>query len=192
MRADRSTFGFLRVITIPLLLVTDIILAYSVSLSQIAGMVLIIVSLILLFMNHGIRRQGAWLVTFIAVNAVVTISLFKYDISHFNSVSAEQAIVSLVLVIFFLTMALVKTKENPLRLLERPVFFAQSFLMGVSSVVMSFAYLFSAASIITAGKRAFNILFCMISGHVYFREKKLWIKVASFVLIAIGLVFLAM
>lgn len=190
MRADRSTFGFLRIITIPLLLVADIILAYAISLPQIIGMSLIIASLILLFMDHGIRRQGAWLVVFTAVNAVATISLFKYDVTHFNSVEAEQALVSLALIIFFFIMALVKTRENPLRLLERPVFFAQSFLAGMSSVVMSFAYLFSAASVITAAKRAFSVLFAMLSGHIYFREKKLWVKVMSFVLIAIGLALL--
>jgi len=191
MRADRSTFGFLRIITIPLLLVADIVLAYSVSLPQILGMSLIVVSLVLLFINHGIRRQGAWFVVFTAVNAVATISLFKYDITHFNSIEAEQVIVSLVLITFFFIMALTRAKENPLKLLMRPVFFAQSLLMGISGITMSFAYLFSVASVITTAKRAFTILFCILSGHKFFHEKKPWIKVASFILIATGLALLA-
>jgi drug/metabolite transporter (DMT)-like permease len=190
-RADRSTFGFLRAITIPLLLVTDIVLAYSVSLHQIAGMSLIIASLILLFINHGIRREGAWLVVFTAVNAVATATLFKYDITHFNSVEAEQVLVSLVLLAFFFIMALTRAKENPLRLLVRPVFFTQSLLAGIGGVFISFAFLFNTASVIMTAKRAFTILFSMLSGHVYFREKELWIKVVCFILIAIGLVFLA-
>jgi len=191
VHADRSTFGFLRIITIPLLLATDIILVYAVSLPQIAGMSLIIVSLVLLFINHGIRRNGAWIVIFTAVNAVATISLFKYDITHYNSIEAEQIIVGIVLLVFFFTMALVKAKENPLRLLMRPIFFTQSLLMGIGGVAMSFAYLFGAASVITAAKRAFNILFAMLSGHIYFKEKKLWIKVAAFLLITFGLVLLS-
>ncbi|HEY4500699.1 MAG TPA: hypothetical protein VJI70_00295 [Candidatus Paceibacterota bacterium] len=191
MRADRSTFGFLHTITIPLLLVADILLAYSVSLPQIVGMSLIITSLILLFINHGIRRAGAWLVVFTAINAVATISLFKYDITHFNSVEAEQAIVCLVLVIFFFFMALAKEKKNPLRFLAHPVFFTQSFLIGVGGVAGSFAYLFSTASVITAAKRAFTILFAMFSDRIYFHEKKPWVKTMSFILIALGLVLLA-
>lgn len=190
-RADRSTFGFLRILTIPLLLVVDIALSYSVSLPQIAGMSFIITSLILLFINHGIRRDNAWLVVFTAVNAVATISLYKYDITHFNSVEAEQGLISIVLLVFFFTMAMVRAKENPLRLLAHPVLFLQSLLMGVSGIVMSFAFLFSAASVITTASRAFNILFAMISGHVYFREKRLWIKIAAFVLITVGLILLA-
>lgn len=191
MRADRSTFGFLHTITIPLLLAADILLAYSVSLPQVVGMSLIIASLVLLFINHGIRRAGAWLVVFTAVNAVATISLFKYDITHFNSVEAEQALVCLVLVIFFFFMALTREKKNPLRLLAHPVFFTQSFLMGVGGVVVSFAYLFSTASVITAAKRAFTILFAMLSGRIYFHEKKPWVKIISFLLIALGLALLA-
>lgn len=190
-RADRSTFGFLRVITIPLLLVADIVLAYSVGLPQIAGMSLIVASLILLFINHGIRREGAWLVVFTAVNAVATATLFKYDITHFNSVEAEQALISMVLLAFFFSMALTRAKENPLWLLARPVFFTQSLLMGIGGVFISFAFLFSTASVIMTAKRAFNILFSILSGHVYFSEKKLWVKVASFALIAVGLALLA-
>ncbi len=189
--ADRSTVGFLHIITIPLLLVVDIALSYSVGMPQIAGMSLIIVSLVLIFINHGIKRRGAWLVVFCAVNAVATISLFKYDVTHFNSVEAEQGIVNLVLVIFFFVMALAKTNQNPFRLLMCPVFFTQSFLMGAGGSVMGFAYYFGTASVITSAKRALNILFAMLSGHVYFREKKLWIKVMSFILITLGLVLLA-
>lgn len=189
--ADRSTVGFLHIITIPLILVVDVVLSYSVSMPQIAGMSFIIASLVLIFINHGIRREGAWLVVFCAINAVATISLFKYDVTHFNSVEAEQGIVSLILVIFFFLMALTRAKENPLRLLAHPVFFMQSFLMGAGGSVMGFAYFFSTASVITAAKRAFNILFAMLSGRIYFHEKKLWVKILSFVLIVIGLVFLA-
>ncbi|MFA5998304.1 MAG: hypothetical protein WC814_02875 [Candidatus Paceibacterota bacterium] len=191
VRADRSTSGFLHTITIPLLLATDVALSYSVSLPQIAGMSLIIASLILIFINHGIRREGAWLVVFTAVNAVATISLFKYDVTNFNSVEAEQGIVCFVLVIFFFIMALARAKENPLRLLAHPIFFTQSFLMGVGSSVMGFAYFFGTASVIAAAKRALNIFFAMISGNLYFHEKKLWVKVVSFLLILLGLALLA-
>lgn len=188
--ADRSTVGFLHIITIPLLLVVDVALSYSVGMPQIAGMSLIIASLVLIFINHGIKRRGAWLVVFCAVNAVATISLFKYDVTHFNSVEAEQGIVNLVLVIFFV-MALAKTNQNPFKLLMHPVFFMQSFLMGAGGSVMGFAYYFGTASVIASAKRALNILFAMFSGNIYFHEKKFWVKAVSFLFIVIGLVFLS-
>src|SRR3989344_1745897 len=188
--ADRSTFGFLHILTIPLLLLVDLIFSYSTGLPQLAGMSLIIASLVLLFINHGIRRNGAWLVAFTAINAVATMSLFKYDITNFNSVEAEQSIVCFVLVVFFFVIALIKEKKSPLRLLAHPVFFVQSFLMGAGGSVMSFAYSYGTASVIATAKRAFNILFSMLSGKIYFHEKKPWVKALSFILILVGLILL--
>ena len=190
IHADRSTIGFLGIITIPLLLVVDVYLSNTVSLSQMCGMSLIVASLILIFINHGIRRAGAWLVVFTSVNAVITISLFKYNITHYNSVAAEQSIVGFILILFFLVMARIQTKENPLERLAHPLFFAQSFLMGIGSVIMSFAYAFGMPSVIASAKRALNILFAMLSGNIYFHEKGLWIKVLSFILIGVGLILL--
>lgn len=191
-RADRSTFGFLRILTIPLLLATDIILGYSVGTNEIVGISIIITALMFLFVNHGIKKEGAWLVIFTAINAVATISLFKYNITHFNSVEVEQIIIHLVLLIYFLGMALRVAKENPLRFLRKPIFFAQSAAAGVGSVFISFAYLFGSASVITTIKRAAAIFWAMLSGNRFFEEKGFLIKFISLILIAIGLVFLAL
>src|SRR3989338_5661401 len=68
-RADRSTFGFLRILTIPLLLATDIILGYTIGTNEIIGISVIVVALIFLFINHGIKKEGAWLVIFTAINS---------------------------------------------------------------------------------------------------------------------------
>lgn len=97
MIADRSTYGFLRVLTIPLLLLVDLALGYSLSQGQIVGVSILTLSVLLLLLNHGLRTKGIGFVLLSAVNAVVTLSLFKYDITHFNSVEVEQGITQLVL-----------------------------------------------------------------------------------------------
>lgn len=189
--ADRSTFGFLRIWTIPLILAVDFLLGYEIGLNQIIGISIIVISFIFLFFNHGIRKKGAWLVMFTAINAVATISLFKYNITHFNSVEAEQGIIRLILIAYFLILAFFVAKENPLKFLKKPIFFIQSFSAGLGSVILSFAYLFAPASIIVTAKRSFSILWTIPSGKIYFHEKKLLIKIISFILIVIGLIFLA-
>ena len=190
-RADRSTYGFLRILTIPLLLVVDMVLGYTIGTYQILGMGIIIAALVVLFINHGIKKEGAWLVVFTAINAVATISLYKYNISHFNSVEVEQVIVHAVLLVYFVAMALLVAKENPLQFLRKPLFFGQSVTMGAASALMSFAYLFGAASVITTVKRAAGILWALLSGNLYFQEKQFLVKMASFILIVIGPIFLA-
>jgi len=191
-KADRSTFGFLRIITIPLLLMADIALGYTVTSLQIAGIGVIVLSLVILFINHGIRKKGAWLVLFTAINAPITISLYKYDITNFNSVEAEQGLLYLILMAYFFFMAYFITKENPILFLRKPIFFLQSLATGLGFVILSFAYLLAPASIIATSNRSFSILWTMISGNIYFHEKHFLVKLFAFILIVIGLVLLVM
>jgi len=190
-RADRSTFGFLRTITIPLLLVVDVVIGYAVSPLQIAGICIIVASFIILFINHGIRKRGAVFVVCSALLAVVTISLYKYDITHFNSVVAEQGSMSALLMVYYYAIAKFKYKENPLRLLKNPAIFIQSLSAGVGHVFMSFAYLFAPASVIASANRSFNVVVSVLSGKFYFKEKKMGVKLIAFLFMAAGITLLA-
>jgi len=189
-RADRSTVGFIMIGTIPLLLIIDVVLGYAIGFLQMIGIGIIILAFIFLLINHGIRKKGIWYVVFVTVNAAITISLFKYNITHFNSVEAEQGLMSLIVLIYFFLMAFFIAKESPMQFFKKPIFFIQSASSGIGGVLMSFAYLFAAASVITAAKRAFTVLWTILSGKVYFHEKHLFVKLVSFALIAAGLVFL--
>ena len=53
LKADRSTFSFLRTLTIPLLLVVDIALGYNISLLQIIGTSIAVIAVLILFLNPG-------------------------------------------------------------------------------------------------------------------------------------------
>ncbi|MBI2021226.1 hypothetical protein HYS99_01795 [Candidatus Giovannonibacteria bacterium] len=190
VRADRSTYSFLRSMTAPLLLGADFLLGYSISQGQIIGIAIIAISLIILFMNHGINKKGFGFVLFSTINAVITISLYKYNITHFNSVAAEQGIIMFILVLYFYFMARTVAKENPFRFLRERVFLGQSLAFGAGSVLGSFAYLFAPASIINTLERSLSVLASIISGKKYFHEKHFLIKLAVFALIATGLIFL--
>jgi len=189
-RADRSTFGFLRIWTLPLLLGVDVFLGYTIGIYQMLGISAIVLAFIFLFINHGLRKEGAGLVMFTAVNAVATISLFKYNITHFNSVETEQLIVSLIVLLYCYLMARHVAHEKPLYFFKKPAFFLQSFAMGIASVMLSFAMLFAPASVITTVKRSSTVLWSILSGNFYFHEKKFTIKLIAFVLIVAGLVLL--
>lgn len=190
-KATRSTFSFVRIGTIPLLLMVDLILGYTIGFNQFVGIGIIILGFAVLLINHGLKKKGIWLVFFTMVNAVATISLFKYNITHFNSVETEQIIVMSVLMIYMLLMASFIKKEHPIQFLKKRAFFMQSVSSGIASVLLSFAYVFAPASIITTGKRSFAVLWAMLSGSFYFKEKKLMTKIAAFILITAGLIFLA-
>ena len=192
MKADRGDFGIIRILTVPLLLTVDISLGYHVTSFQMLGIVLISGTVMFLSYAERFKTKGLWLILASAVNAVITISLYKYDITHFNSVEAEQGIVSLVLLLYFFMLAVYVRRENPLRFLLKPAFVVQTAASGLSYAAASFAILFAPASIITGALRAFAVLFSIISGRFYFREKGFLLKVTSFCVIALGLACLAL
>lgn len=189
--ASRSTFGFIRALTVPLLLGVDIMLGLVPTAFQVAGIALTVVTLIILFRNHGIERTGARLALFTAVNAVATLSLYQYDVRHFNSVVAEQLLMHAVLIAYFAILAVTATREHPFRLLLRRAALAQSVTMGIGGVIESFAVLFAPISIILAAKRSSSVLWSVIAGRLTFHEGRLLLKITAVVLLGIGLVLLA-
>lgn len=189
--ASRSTFGFVRVLTVPLLLGVDIALGLVPTPFQVAGIILTVVTLVILFRNHGIERVGARLTLFTAVNAVATLSLYQYNIRHFNSVVAEQLLMHIVLIAYFAIVAVISTHEHPFRLLARRATFAQSLAMGVGGLIESFAVVFAPISIVLAAKRSSSVLWSVVAGRLTFHEGRLALKAMAVVLLAIGLILLA-
>lgn len=188
--ADRSTHGFLRVLTLPLLLLVDAALGYALTVHQVVGVSLIVFAFIFLFINHGTRKQGSVFVIFSAVNAVATISLYKYDITHYNSVAAEQILIFIILSVYFLLMAVFVSKENPFLALKNRKLLLQPLLHGAGGTILSFAYALAPASVITSAKRSVEVLWSVLSGNLLFKEKHFAVKVAAFTLIAAGIAFL--
>lgn len=189
--ADRSTYGFLRIFTIPLLLFVDLALGYPLTTSQIVGASILTVSVLLLLFNHGLRTRGIGFVLFSAVNAVVTLSLFKYNITHFNSVEVEQGIIQVILLVYFAAMVWRTKGQNPLRLLLKPLFFFQSLSQAVGGVLVSFGYNFVPASVAASIERPTSVFFSLVSRNRYFHEKKLAQKLVAFLLLLLGFAFLA-
>lgn len=185
--ADRTTFSFLRIITIPLLLATDLWIGYGVSMTEIAGISLIVVALVFLLLNHGLSRRGKLLSLASAIIAVATISLYKYNITHYNSVAAEQTLMHLVVLVAMVIGGALYARENVLRYLIHPVFLAQSIAAGIANVLLSFGFAFGHPSVIMAAKRSFEIGASVISGRAYFHEKHIVIKSISLALIAAGI-----
>ena len=188
--SERSTFGFVRTATLPMLLIVDLFLGYSILPIQMLGVIFIVSSLIIIFLNHGLSRNGLGFVIYSTFGAVVTVSLYKYDISNFNSVEAEQFVMHVLLVIYFFFVSLKLGHENPIKFMKHRIFFAQSFSRGATSAIISFAYLFAPASIIMAAERSTSVFWSVVFGKVYFYEKHVVVKIFSLTFLVIGIIML--
>ncbi len=190
VEADRSTFGFLMVGTIPLLLLVDIFFHYSINLTSLIGISLIVMSLLFLFINHGLNKKGIRYVIFSTFNAVATISIYKYLITNYTSVEALQFVICIILLVFLFTMAILKDKENPFKYIFKKKFLYQSVPNGIGNAISSLAYLYAPASVIVGARRGTSVLASIVSGNKYFHEKHIVIKIISFILVIIGLILL--
>ncbi len=190
--ADRSTLGFIMIGTIPLLLAVDTVLGYDINIFNMFGISIIVLGLIILLINHGINKKGIGYVIFSTLNAVITISIYKYCITNYNSVEAQQIITSTFILLFLGIMSILKYEQNPFMSIFKKEFLIQSVSNGLGSVITSIAYVYAPASVITSGKRAFSILWSIISGNKIFHEKHIIVKIVSFTFIIIGLSLLVL
>lgn len=192
-RASRSTFGFLRVLTIPLLLISDVFfLGANLTPVRYAGLAIIMATLLWLFRDNGKDRKGMFYVVASAVGAVLTLSLFKYDIQTYNSVVAEQLIVGLGMLIGLYFIERYKFGRNPFVLLKKRAVIVEALSLGLGAVLISYGYVYLAVSIATAMKRALGVLWSVLSGKRFFKEENLYSKLLACVVLLLGLILVSL
>jgi hypothetical protein len=193
VHAERSTFGFLRVGSIPLIVLIDIfIVGVALTGWQVLGMTLIAGTILLLTMNHGLSKKGIGYVLVGTVGAAVQLSLLRYNVTHGNSVELEQLGVMLVVAPTFYVLAKQHGSVAPLHVFRRWRNMVQSGLHGIAVVIGGYAFLFAPASILLAAGRAAAVMAAVLAGHLYFHEKKFIIKLLAFVGCAVGIILITL
>lgn len=192
VKADRSTDAFIRNLTIPLLLIADLIIGFTVSTNQWLGIVVVLSVIGIILSFRVISLKGVGYPLFTAVNSVATISLFKYNITHFNSVEGEQFIIFVILAVYFYIITRFLVKEKISVFLKNKAFLGQGVFFGFAALAGSFAVAFGNPAIAVTAKRASAVLAGIISGRQYFQEKKFAMKIIASVALIGGLVLLAL
>ncbi len=169
---DRSTFSFLRILTIPLLVIADIMLWYQFTNLSFIGIWIILLSF-LVFNTKKKSLNFKWrkFAIFTAINAVITLSLFKYSIAHFwNSLEIDQLIMTSAIFIFFLIYWAVKTKSFVLKpLIKEKIFIVQWLAIWLASMAISYSYLYLNASEATSIVRAWWIFWSIVAWILFFK-----------------------
>lgn len=190
-RSSRSTFSFIRSGTIPLLLIVDFILGYRIDLPQLVGIALISICLFILFANHGLDKKGLSYVLASTFLAVATISLFKYDINHGNSLELEQSLIGFSTLIFFLIMAK-RTKAKLYKLIKEPLVLAQAATQALAAAFGTYGLSLIPPSVHIAASRSTTMIAAVSSGKLVFHEKRLGIKILALIFCVIGILLLSL
>lgn len=190
-KATRATFSFLRILTIPFLVIADIALGYNITWLEIVGIGVILATVLTMLSTHTLRTAGAWYIAGGSFLAVFTVSLYQYNITHFNSVAGEQLMMYVCLGTYLAIASVYTTRKNPLRHLTRPKVAVHAIAGSLESVMISFAFLFAPSSIIMTAKRTSAILWAVISGNHFFHEQHIGAKLAGLGMLTTCLIMLA-
>ena len=161
---DRSTSSIIWILTLPLLLIVDLVLWYQISNYWILWILIICVSLVL-FNIKWKTLNLKWLryLLILAINAVITISLYKELITNYdNSFELIQIFTYIWLIIFLSLLIFIKRKEEKLSLniLKDKILLLSIIWYNMWWVLISYSYTLVTASEATSFKRVAS----MISG----------------------------
>jgi hypothetical protein len=186
--ADRSTFGVIRIITIPLLVIADIILGYSFSFWAMTGVFIIISSFLFFNVYHKTLHMHGWKYVLItSINAVLTLSAYKYSIDVYkNSFEIDQGIVYLSLFIFW-GITLIKKKESVFNKNSGYYILKVIPFVSFSTYLISASYLYINASVATAVKRASEMVWSILFGKFVFNEQNFSIKLIFCLFLLLGI-----
>lgn len=187
-KADRTTFSTIRILTIPLLIIVDIILGYNFTFYSFIWMWIILLAFIIFNFRWKIINFKWWqYVLFTAINAVFTISIFKYSITHYwNSVEIDQFFILSWILLFFIIYNYKKNKSCALKLIiQEKQFLFQWIAIWLASLILSYSYLYLNASEATMIKRAWEMFWSIIAWYLFFKESHIYKKLilAFFILL---------
>lgn len=194
-KCDRSTFSILRILTIPLLVFVDIILGYNFTQNSLIWIWIILFAFFIFNTNTKTFDWKWWYYAlFTAVNAVATISLFKYSISHYwNSVEIDQWIMRVWVLIFFLISNYKRDKLSGYEILkEEKIFYVQAIVISISGLMLSYVYVYLNASEATAVKRVWEMFWAIIAGAMFFNEKQVIKKLCFATCIMIWMIIMVL
>jgi hypothetical protein len=190
LAANLSTTSLVRLLTIPGLLLVDYLVGYELQSSQLLGMILIFVAMLILTVNNKIKKDGIGLLTLGALIAVATTSLFKYNIENFNSVATEQSIV-LFAYLFYFGLQMMRNAEYPIKTLRKVWAEEISLFAGFATVLNSFALSLLPPSLMLTFKRSGSMGWSLVLGQKVFHEHHIIRKIIAASVALCGVVLIA-
>jgi len=185
--ADRSTFSVMSTMSIPLLLCSDIIFGYGVTIWQIVGVVILVVMLSYAIFKGGFSTKGMKYILASNLVSLGTIIAFKYSTSHFGSTELVNFYnASFAGMLFFIIVSRTKGWKG-IKNTFKSKYLGFAVLYGIGGVLSAAAYKYMIASMVIALKRFFAMMFGVITGKFFFHEKNVMKKFSIACVVGLGI-----
>jgi len=177
--ADRSTASIFSVLVLPMLLVSDIILWYDITMYQVVWVLFI--TLVLLYSSYSGTLNMKWFKYIIITTLIAFVStmIFKYQISHYASVYSQLFIQSFFAMLIAIWIVYKKMWLAWLKWILKKDYIIIWAVRWTNTMLTSLAYMFGPASIISSFKRICAMFWWVIFGKLVFHETQIWKKMAN-------------
>jgi hypothetical protein len=184
--ADRSTFSVMSTMSIPLLLISDIVLGYEVSRWQIIGVVVLVLTLGITIFRGDFSLKGIKYIVISNLISMGTIIAFKYSTTHYTSTEMMNLLNSGFMTFLF-SIIVSRTKGwKGIKECLKPKYIGFASLYGIGGVLCAAAYKYMIASMVITLKRFFAMMFGVITGKLYFHEDHILRKLSVASVIGVG------
>ncbi|MDR0607196.1 MAG: hypothetical protein LBG52_02330 [Candidatus Peribacteria bacterium] len=185
-QSDRSTFSVMSTISIPLLLISDIVLGYNVSRRQIAGVIILVIMLSYTVIKGDFSKKGLKYIISSNLIAIGTTVAFKYATTYYASTELMNFYnAGGMSLLFFIIVGKTKGRHGIAQIL-RPKYLGFASLYAVGSVLCAAAYKYMIASMVIALKRCFSMMFGILTGKLFFHEENTTKKLSVASIIGLG------
>jgi hypothetical protein len=192
VQSERTTFGFARVLTIPILLLFDLAMGYTLSAPQMLGIAGISLASLAYFGIDHKKGDGVHLAVISALLSAVNIAVYKYDITHYNQAMVVQFYMATSVAFFYAIRVAFSVYDRALlvKLREHPLLGLTLLGQSAATLLISLAYTMAPASLILAISRASAVVWSLISGVFLFHEHKVIRKAFVCAVLAAGVMFM--
>ena len=185
--AERSTFSVMSTMSIPLLLISDVIFGYGVSMWQIVGVAMLVIMLSYVVLKGDFSTKGMKYIVASNIVSMGTVIAFKYTTSHFGSTELVNFYNALFAGLLFLIIVARTKGWKGIRNTFKAKYLGFALLYGVGGVLCAAAYKYMIASMVVAFKRFFAMMFGVITGKLFFHEKKIFKKLSVASIVGVGI-----
>lgn len=191
---DRSTFNIIKILTLPLLIVVDIILGYNIAMTSIVWMWIIVASFLYFNLKeHTLNLKGSFFVFASTFNALITISLCKELITNYNnSFEVVQIIWAAWSIIFLAWLLLWKREKVEWKILKDKMVLWGLICYWIWTLLASYWYTLMNASEATTILRIWAMFSGLLLWYLVFKEDNIKSKVTMTLTIVVWVIIMTL
>ncbi len=190
--AEISVFYLLGCMNLPILLVSDLVLGYSITPLEIVGIGIIFISLWYGLYKRDLSFKGIRDIVLSNIILMGMMIAFKYVTHHYTTPETANFIIHAPLVLLFIPIVLKTAGIKWLKKTFKTKYRGLSWLYGMGNVCIAEAYKSITPAIVMLFKQAFMMIFSLITGRLIFHErktvKKIWVAAGIIIGIIVMLV----